>query len=208
MPMQKQQSYIKTLDRLKASNLARRLIGDIERIIPPDVALFHETIVAADPPKATQSLRYLPFNRQVYASGEVSTCLSLVVMFNNLRMERFFLKGLHERISRLVFKFSFNVMDRFIRAVRLDRRLLRIMATADGEYSIMGIVQRDEVHHNRLFKRHCRFLSPLLLIPITDLNNQSYVIEFEKQQTIAKIKIPLLPVYRTHRSLARKLRHR
>ena len=194
--MKKPKSYIKTLDRLKVSNLAGRLIRDIERILPPDTALFHEAVIIAGAPEATQSLRYLPFNRQIHDDGDVTTTLSLVVLFNNLRMERFFLSGFRERLSRLVFKFSFNVMDRFIRAIRLDHRLLRIMATAAGEFSIMGIVQRDEIRRKRFFKRRLRFLYPLLLIPISDPASLDYLIEFERRQTIGKIKIPLIPLYR------------
>ena len=194
--MKKPKSYIKTLDRIKVSNLAGRLIRDIERIIPPDTAHFHEAVIIAGAPEATQSLHYLPFNRQVHADKDVTTTLSLVVLFNNLRMERFFLDGFRERISRLVFKFSFNVMDRFIRAIRLDHRLLRIMATADGEFSIMGIVQRDEIQPNRFSKRRCRFVYPLLLIPISDRASRDYLIQFERRHTIGKIKIPLIPLYR------------
>jgi hypothetical protein len=194
--MKKQKPYIKTLDQLKVSNLAERLIRDIERIIPPDIELFHETVILAGAPKATQSLRYLPFNRQIHVDGDVTTTLSLVVLLNNLRMERFLLSGFRERLSRLVFKFSFNVMDRFIRAVRLDHRLLRIMAAAAGEFSIMGIVQRDEIQRKRFYKRRCRYIYPLLLIPVNDLVSQGYLIEFERRQTIGKIKLPLIPLYR------------
>jgi hypothetical protein len=196
MPMKKPKSYIKTLNRLKASNLSERLIRGIERILPPDMALFREAVMRVGAPEATQSLRYLPFNRQIHADGNVTTTLSLVVLFNNLRMERFFLGGFRERLSRLVFKFSFNTMDRFVRAVRLDRRLLDIMATSDGEFSIMGIVQRDDIQRKRFFKRRCRYVYPLLLIPVTDAASQSYLMDFEKRQTIGKIKIPLLPLYR------------
>jgi len=194
--MKKSTSHIKTLDRIKVSSLAGRLIRDIGRIIPPDTALFQEAVIIAGAPEATQSMHYLPFNRQIHADGDVTTTLSLVVLFNNLRMERFFLSGFREWISRLVFKFSFNVMDRFIRAIRLDHRLLRIMSAADGEFSIMGIVQRDEIQRKRFFKRRCRFLYPLLLIPIADPVSQDYLIEFERRQTIGKIKIPLIPLYR------------
>lgn len=194
--MKRPKSYIKTLNRLKASNLSERLIRSIERILPPDMALFREAVMRAGAPEATQSLRYLPFNRQIHADGNVTTTLSLVVLFNNLRMERFFLGGFRERLSRLVFKFSFNTMDRFVRAVRLDRRLLSIMATSDGEFSIMGIVQRDDIQRKRFFKRRCRYVYPLLLIPVTDAARQSYLMDFEKRQTIGKIKIPLLPLYR------------
>ena len=195
--MKKPKSFIKTLDRIKVSNLAGRLIRDIERIIPPDTALFHEAVIIAGAPEATQSLNYLPFNRQVHADGDVTTTLSLVVLFNNLRMERFFLGGFRERISRPVFKFSFNVMDRFIRAIRLDHRLLHIMATADGEFSIMGIVQRDEIQRKRFFKRRCRVPMP----PAADSDRRprqpaTISIEFERRQTIEKIKIPLIPLYR------------
>jgi hypothetical protein len=196
MPMKKPKSYIKTLNRLKASNLSERLIRGIERILPPDMALFREAVMRVGAPEATQSLRYLPFNRQIHADGNVTTTLSLVVLFNNMRMERFFLGGFRERLSRLVFKFSFNTMDRFVRAVRLDRRLLDIMATSDGEFSIMGIVQRDDIQRKRFFKRRCRYVYPLLLIPVTDAASQSYLMDFEKRQTIGKIKIPLLPLYR------------
>lgn len=194
--MKKNQSYIKTLDRLKVSGLAGRLIRDINRILPPDEALFHEIVVRAGAPEATQALRYLPFNRQVHKAGDVTTTLSLVVLFNNLRMERFFLGGFRECLSRLVFKYSFNTMDRFIRAVRLDQRLLRIMATTAGEFSIMGIVQRDEVQQKPFFNRQRRVLYPLLLTPVTDAASQAYLLDFEKRQAIEKIKIPLLPLYR------------
>ena len=78
----------------------------------------------------------------------------------------------------------------------MDQRLLQIMATAAGEFSIMGIVQRDEIHRRRFLKRHCRSIHPLLLIPRTDAVSHDYIVQFEKRQTIGKIKIPLLPLYR------------
>lgn len=199
--MKKSTAYIKTLDRLKVSNLAGQLIRNIERIIPPDTSLFHEAVVLTGAPEATQSMRYLPFNRQVHAHGDVTTTLSLVVLFNNLRMERFLLQGIREKLSRLAFAFSFNVMDRFIRSVRLDRRLLTLMATSAGEFSIMGIVQHDEIHRRRWFRQHRRFLFPLLLIPTADAAGNDYILEFERRQTIAKIKIPLLPLYRKGSSI-------
>ncbi len=189
-------TYIKTLDRIRVSNLSDRLIQDIRRIIPPDAALFHQIVVQAGAPEATQSLRYLPFNRQVHVDGDATTALSLVVLFNNLRMEKYFLSGIRKRLSRLVFLFSFNIMDRFIRNVRLDQRLLAIMAAAPGEFSIMGIVQRDEIRRARLFKRRCRAIFPLLLVPASDAASRDYIVQFEKSQTIEKIKIPLLPLYR------------
>ncbi len=201
--MRKPTSYIKTLGRLKVSNLAGRLIRDIERIIPPDTALFHEAVTLTGAPEATQAMRYLPFNRQVHTYGDVTTTLSLVVLFNNLRMERFFLQGVREKLCRLAFAFSFNVRDRFIRSVRLDRRLLTVMATATGEFSIMGIVQQDEIHRRRWFKQHRRFLFPLMLVPTSDAAGDDYILEFERHQTIAKIKIPLLPLYRKGASVTK-----
>lgn len=195
-------SYIKTLDRLKVSNLAGRLIRDIERLIPPDVPLFHEAVVKAGAPEATQPLRYLPFNRQVHRHGDMATSLSLVALFNNARMERYLLKGLRRRLSRWTFAFSFNRMDRFVQAIRMDRQLLDIMGTADGEFSILGIVQLDETRRKRFFKRRFRFIFPLLLIPTTNSASRDYVIEFERRQTIGKIKIPLIPLYRKGPSTA------
>lgn len=188
--------YIKTLDQLKVSNLSERLIRGIDRIIPPDTPVFHEAIMDAGPPQAGQSLRYLPFNRQIHVDGDLTTTVSLVVLFNNPRMERYVLKGLHERVSRLVFACSFNVMDHFIRCVRLDRRLLQIMGSAGRTFSVMGIVQRDAIQHKGLLKRRLRSIAPLLLIPGLDEASRAYVVAFEHRQTIGKIKLPLLPVYR------------
>lgn len=196
MRMKTPRTYIKTLDQLKVSNLSGRLIKDIDRIMPPEAAIFHEAIVSAGAPQAGQSLRYLPFNRQIHVNGDTTTTLSLVVLFNNARMERFFLKGLHERISRLVFKFSFNIMDGFIRSVRLDRRLLRIMGSSAGAFSIMGIVQRDAIERHRFIRRRLRTIAPLLLIPGIDAASHDYIVGFEKRCTIGKMKLPLLPIYR------------
>jgi len=189
-------TFIKTLDRLKVSNLADRLIAGIDRAIPPDTALFHDAFTSAGAPAGGQPLRYLPYNRQVYSDGDVTTTLSLVVLFNNLRMEQFYLKGVREKLSRLVFKFSFNIMDRFIRSVRLDRKLLQIMAAAAGEFSIMGIVQRDEIVRRRFIRRRTRLVYPLLLVPTGDATSRKYIVQFERHQAIRKIKIPLLPLYR------------
>ena len=150
----------------------------------------------AGPPQAGQSLRYLPFNRQIHVDGDLTTTLSLVVLFNNPRMERYILKGLHERVSRLVFACSFNIMDHFIRCVRLDRRLLQIMGSAGRTFSVMGIVQRDAIQRRGLLKRRLRSIAPLLLIPGLDEASRAYVVAFEHRQTIGKIKLPLLPVYR------------
>jgi len=195
--MKRPKTYIRTLDRLKTSNLAARLIGSIERVLPPDAAMFHEAILQAGAPEPGQPLRYLPFNRQVHRDGDLTTTLSLVVLFNNLAMERLFLKGVRKKISRLVFKFSFNHMDRFIRSVRLDWKLMQIMAAASGEFSIMGIAQHDEVQRKRFIRRRCRCIYPLLLIPTGDKASLDYILQFEKQQSLPKIKIPLLPMYRS-----------
>jgi len=48
--MKRPKTYIRTLDRLKTSNLAARLIGSIERVLPPDAAMFHEAILQAGAP--------------------------------------------------------------------------------------------------------------------------------------------------------------
>lgn len=188
--------YIKTLDRLKVANLAERLIRDIDRILPPETPVFHAAILDAGAPRTGQSLRYLPFNRQVHVDGDLITTLSLVVLFNNPCMEGFLLKGLPERLSRWVFACSFNTMDRFIRGVRQDRRLLQIMGSASGAFSIMGIVQRDVVQRRGLRKRRLRSVAPLLLIPGLDAVSRTYVTAFERRQTIGKVKLPLLPLYR------------
>ena len=202
--MKPTRTYIRTLDRLKVSNLAGRLIGMIDRILPPDTDAFHEAILRAGAPGAGQPLRYLPFNRQIHQEGDVLTSLSLVVLLNNPTMERFLLKGLHEKISRLVFRFSFNPMHRFIRSIRLDWKLLQIMATASGEFIIMGIVQREEVRRKRLGRQRCRFIYPLLLIPTGDKARQEYIRRFEKRHTIQRIKLPLLPLYRNGSHLLEK----
>lgn len=197
--MQAPPSTLKTLDRIRAAKLAGRLIGEIERVIPPDAALFHDAVMQAGPPAATQSLRYLPFNRQTHIEGGTTTRLSLVVLFNTTCMERFFLGGWRERFSRLVFRLSANEMDRFVRAVRLDRRLLRIMAGADDAFSILGIVRRDEIRKGRWIKRHHRSVYPLMLVPTSDAIGRTYIREFEARQTISATKIPLLPLYRKDR---------
>ena len=197
-------TYIKTLDRLKVSNLAGRLITGIERVIPPDTALFHDAVTSAGAPAGGQPLRYLPYNRQVHSNGDVTTTLSLVVLFNNLRMERFYLKGVRKKLSHLVFKFSFNIMDRFIRSVRLDRKLLQIMTAAAGEFSIMGVVQRDEIVRERFIRRRTRLIYPLLLVPTGDMASRDYIGHFERHQAIRKIKIPLLPFYRKGRRSTEK----
>jgi hypothetical protein len=198
--MKKRRPTIKTLDRLKAANLADRLIRDIQRVLPPDTALFHEAIMRAGPPETTQSLRYLPFNRQVHRTDDAIIHLSLVALFNNPCMDRFILSGFRKWLSRLVYRFRANEMDRFIRALRLDRRLLHIMATAGGGFSILGILQRDDTQRGRLFNRHRRIVRPLLLVPTTDTSTREYILEFERRQTIATVKMPLLPFYLQDRS--------
>ena len=202
--MKPPRTYIRTLDRLKVSNLAARLIGTIERVLPPDTPTFHEAVLKAGAPGAGQPLRYLPFNRQIHRDGDAVTTLSLVVLFNNPLMERFYLKGMREKVSRLVYQFSFNEMDRFIRSVRLDWKLLQIMSTASGEFSIMGIVQRDEVRRKRLTRQRCRFIYPLLLVPTGDKARQDYIRQFEGRNTIPKIKFPLMPLYRSGSHLLEK----
>ena len=68
----------------------------------------------------------------------------------------------------------------------------------------MGIVQRDEIQRKRLIRRRCRFIYPLLLIPTGDNAGQDYILQFEKRQTIPKIKVPLLPLYRNGPHIAEK----
>jgi hypothetical protein len=94
-------------------------------------------------------------------------------------------------------------MDRFIRSVRLDWKLLQMMAAA-GEFSIMGIVQRDEIQRRWIFRRRLRLVSPLLLIPTANAGSRNYIVLFERQHTLCKIKIPFLPLYRSRRGSPEK----
>ncbi len=199
--MRTHRPYIRTLDRLKRSNLTGRLIGTIERVMPPNTAMFHDAILRAGPPDDGQPLRYLPYNRQTHRDGDVTISLSLVVLFNNPLMERFFLQGIRERISRWVYRFACSDMDRFIRSVRLDWNLLHMMADLSSAFSLMGIVQRDEIRRKGLLKRHCRFVSPLLLVATEDAASHDYLLQFETRHTRTRVKTPLLPWYRSRHRL-------
>jgi hypothetical protein len=180
------------------ADLAGRLIADIQRIMPAERSSLQELLMSVEAPAGRRPIRYLPFNQQQYVADDTTTVtLSLVALLNNNRMENYHLGGIWRRLCVWAFKFSSSPMDRFIQlGIRMDARLLQMMQAANGDYSVLGIVQLDQIRKKWFFNRHFRFIQPLLLIPVTHHKHRASIINFEKHHTIGRIKIPLLPLFR------------
>jgi hypothetical protein len=197
------QNTIKTLRRMQTENLATTLIGNIASILPPDRELFRDAILEDGPLKATQSIRYLPYNQQVYRDGDETLRLSLVALLNNRRMEKFQLKGLKLRINRVMLKFSRNHLGIFVHRIRKDTRLIRILAMSSAEFSILGILGIDTIQKRRyFFNRHLRTIQPLLLATGILEANLPYLDAFAKEHKIEQVKRLGLPFYKTKKRAA------
>jgi|GEM_PF-3216864 len=180
------------------AELADRLIAEIQRIMPAEHSDMQELLMSVEAPTGRRPIHYLPFNQQQHVEDDTTTVtLSLVALLNNNRMQNYHLAGIWRRLCFWAFKFSSNPMDRFIQlGIRMDARLLQMMQAANGDYSLLGIVQRDQIRKKWFFNRHFRFYQPLLLIPVTHHKHRAYIIDFERRHTIGRIKIPLLPLFR------------
>jgi hypothetical protein len=189
-------SYIKSFGRLKSVQRVDELIRSIERVLEPDYEQFTTTVLDAGPPEATQSIKYLPFNRQIIHAQDRTTSLSLVAMLNNSRMHKYQLKGMKKKISQKVFALTANLMDVFINNIRIDARLIDIMVNSTGELSILGMLQVDEISRAKLISRRIRCIRPLLLIPGIRNDDLQYVKTFELRNERQRIKRLGLPVYK------------
>jgi hypothetical protein len=188
--------YIKTAGLQKLDRQVKELIHCVERVLPPDYALFRKVLLEVFPLDPTQSIQYLPYNQQVAYQDERILTLSLVASLNNRRADKYCHKGVRKNLSRLTFAGTSNLMDIFINRLRCDDEIIETMTGAKGDASVLGILQVDDVKPGRMIKKRIRSIQPLLLVPGIDARATHSVLAFENRNEITKKKMFCLPIYK------------
>jgi hypothetical protein len=181
-----------------SNNFINDLIGALNRIVTPDIALLKEILIVGGMPEKTENLRYLSFNRYVHTKENKTIEFSAVAVLNNRRIEHWRLEGYHKKISQIVFstRWTRNPLDLFLNNLRCDPGLMDIIGSASAHFSLLGILQVDEVDNTGFLKRDVRTVRPVVVIPGLKEDDLKKVIEFETGNEIVKSKVRGILVYR------------
>jgi hypothetical protein len=188
----------KIKDFSMSNNFINDLIGALNRIVTPDVALLKEILIVGGMPEKTENLRYLSFNRYVHAKENKTIEFSAVAVLNNRRIEHWRLEGYHKKLSQMVFstRWTRNPLDLFLNNLRCDPELMDIIGSANAHYSLLGIMQTDELEKTGLFKHKVRSVRPVVAIPGLKDDDLKKIIDFENSNEIVKSKVRGIMVYR------------
>lgn len=173
------------------------VVAGLRRVVEPDHKLFEDVILHSGVPSKTQSLKYMRYNRQVVTQSDRTISLSVVALVNNRMARKFRLQGLKRRLSQKIFSLSGSLMDRFINNLRCDDELTRLMASASGDFTAIGVLHVEEMDRAHLFKRKIHRIHPVIVIPGIDLQDLERVVEFERRNEVKKVRMRGLPLYRT-----------
>lgn len=176
------------------------LLHALSRVLPPDRGVLQPALSQGGLPSATQSLRYLPFNRQLINETNRMRLYSAMAVLNNRRAQQFSLDGARKRISQLIFseRWCRNPLDLYLNKLRCEPEIIALMDAAAADYTLFGILQIDEVEDKRFLKRRFRSLRPVLAIPHLDADDAKMLAAFENAATIRKVKTRGLPIYKKH----------
>ena len=182
------------------------LLHTLDRVVKPDVKLLREILIIGGMPEESENLRYLSFNRQVSVEDNRTLEFSVVAVLNNRRATRFRLEGMQKKLSQIVFstRWTRNPLDLFLNNVRCDADLMDILSLADSHYSLLGILQVEEVQGSGYCKCKCCFIRPVIAVPGVRAEHLDRIVAFEEANEIVRSKITGLMLYRkTGRQTAR-----
>jgi hypothetical protein len=158
------------------------------RVFPPDIQRLKEILIISGMPEDTQNVRYLSYNRQVVHEDKTRKAFSAVALINNRRAKQWLLTGYVKKISQLIFnpRWTSNEMDLFINALRCSPDIMRLLASADAAFSLLGIIEIEDPNDKGIFKRWSRRIRPALVIPGIDAAGQKTIVDFEHANEIRK----------------------
>ena len=71
-----------------------------------------------------------------------------------------------------------------------------ILASASGNYTLLGILTVNEIQGRGLLRRRLRNVRPVVAVPGLDGRDLEAIIAFEKAHEIKRVRIRGLPLYR------------
>lgn len=173
------------------------LIDAVRRVTTPDTVLLREVLILGGMPEKTENLRYLSFNRQAHTQSDLILEFSAVAVLNNRRIGEWRLTGRRRRISQIVFstRWTRNPLDLFLNNIRCDDILMNLVAGVAAPYSLLGLLQSDNVH-----QKGPRRIRPVIAIPTLSETEISLIESFEKNNEVSKSLLMGVLVYRkSHR---------
>lgn len=181
-----------------SNNFITDLIEALNRIITPDVALLKDVLIVGGMPEKTENLRYLSFNRYVQTQGDRTIEFSAVAVLNNRRADHWRLEGYHKKISQMVFstRWTRNPLDLFLNNLRCNPELMDLIGSAASHYSLLGILQTDNLEKTGFLKRKVRTIRPIVAIPGLKEDDLNKIIAFETNNEIIKSKVRGVLMYR------------
>jgi hypothetical protein len=174
------------------------LLNALTRVLSPDVAHLKEVLILSGMPEETDNLRYLGFNRQVVKQDGRTLEFSAVAVVNNRRAAQWRLTGVAQKLSRIVFhpRWTQNPLNLFLHRLRCDPIVMDLLASAGGDYTLLGILTTSETLGRGLFKRHYRSIRPVVAVTGLDAAGVEALSAFEAQNEIRQVKLRGLPHYR------------
>jgi len=167
------------------------LLDALNRVVNLDSTLIKDVLIISGLPAKTENLHYLSFNHQVIDRQDSVMEFSAVAVINNRRAEKFRLEGYQKKLSQIVFstRWTRNPLDLFLNNLRGHPAMMDLLASASANFTLMGILQVDEIEGAGLFKRSVRRVRPIIAIPGIDSDELETVVAFETGNEIRKTNI-------------------
>ena len=174
------------------------LVHAIERVVTPDAASLREILFVAGMPERTQNIRYLGYNRQIITEEFRTLEFSAVAVINNRRIDRWRLTGRKKSLSQFIFsaRWTRNPLDLFLNNLRCHPEMMDILAAADMDYTLLGILQLDQLHGTDVLTHNYRYIRPVVGIPNLQDDAIKTVREFEAGNEMRESRITGLLLYR------------
>ncbi len=174
------------------------LLNALSRVATPDADRMKEILILSGMPENTEKLRYLSFNREAVAKAGRTLEFSAVAVINNREAGRWRLEGFWKKTSQFIFssRWTRNPLDFFMNNLRCDSEMMNILASAEGNYTLLGILEEVKTPGSGLFKRKIRFVRPVVATPGLKAGELETTSAFEEANEIRKTKIPGASLYR------------
>ncbi|GAB6909690.1 hypothetical protein DESC_200011 [Desulfosarcina cetonica] len=162
------------------------LIHCVRRVVVPNTALLRDVLVIGGMPAPTQNLQYLSYNRHTTVDREHTYDFSAVAVINNRRVTHWQLRGYAEKISRWVFstRWTRNPLDLFLNNLRCDRTVMGVLAGAESDFSLLGILTSTQLHGGGIIQRPAQYIRPVLAVPGIDERGLRILQAFEAANRI------------------------
>ncbi|MGB5987203.1 MAG: hypothetical protein WBG37_18005 [Desulfobacterales bacterium] len=177
------------------------LLTAVSRVVAPNVRLLREVLIIGGMPGETQNMHYLSYNSDTTAQEGRSLTFSAVAVINNRRVVKWRLVGYRQKLSQIVFdtRWTRNPLDLFVNNLRCDEAVMDIMDAAPTPYTLLGILQVEELEGAGVRRRKIRRLRPVVAVPRLSSVDLQKIADFEVRNEIRRMKIRGLPVYRKSR---------